>query len=54
MGDIDVKQFLVAYFVSFLMIAVGGLVESLVFVGWVGGLVLGLVSLLLIINITKP
>ncbi len=51
MGDIDIGKFLVAYFASFVLIGVGALIAPLVFIGWLGVLVLGLVSLVLIVNI---
>jgi|SaaInlStandDraft_5_1057022.scaffolds.fasta_scaffold377270_1 hypothetical protein len=51
MGDINIRQFLLAYFASFVLIGVGALIAPLVFIGWLGVLVLGLVSVVLIVNV---
>ncbi len=51
MGNIEIRPYILCYLLSFGLIAIGATFESLVFVGYLGGLVLALVSLMLIVNI---
>lgn len=51
MSDIDIQPYLVCYLLSFGLIAIGATIAPLVFVGYLGGLVLALVSLMLIVNV---